>query len=272
MPRASTTSLDQSRSARSNRSVPAPSARSTAKSPVSAVPDEVLRQQDVLDPRPDIGFVVLHPHELRRRETGERVVAGDPYEALRADRFPDPARIRPPCVGRSTGWPDGGPVRLHPGRPVRASARRARPPGRPRRGSRIRTRAARTAPTVASHHRCGSCSLHSGRGVSYGYSTDDEATMAPEASSRTAFVAVVETSRPRTRLMAPPVRPWIARDRGRGTASSAPGATPSHRVRASAGTRPSPARRRRHTRRPARPRPDPGSAPGDPPATCLPNT
>ncbi len=33
--------------------------------------------------------MALDPHELRRRETGERVVAGDPDETFRAQSFPD---------------------------------------------------------------------------------------------------------------------------------------------------------------------------------------
>ena len=52
-------------------------------------PDVVLRQQDVGDPGPDVRLVVADPDELRSREAGQRVVAGDRDEPLRPDGGPD---------------------------------------------------------------------------------------------------------------------------------------------------------------------------------------
>src|SRR5918993_625054 len=57
---------------------------------------------------------------------------------------------------------------------------------------------ARTASWVASHHSAGSCSLHSGLGVSNPYSAWPTPATAPAGSTRIALVAVVETSTPRT--------------------------------------------------------------------------
>ena len=54
-----------------------------------AEPDVVLRQQDVGDPRPDVRLVVADPDELGGGEAGERVVAGDRDEPLRADDLAD---------------------------------------------------------------------------------------------------------------------------------------------------------------------------------------
>ena len=50
-----------------------------------AEPDVVLGQQDVGDAPPDIGLVLPDPDQLRRRETGERVVAGDRDQPLPPD-------------------------------------------------------------------------------------------------------------------------------------------------------------------------------------------
>src|SRR5690349_2222432 len=67
----------------------------------------------------------------------------------------------------------------------------------------------RIAPTAPSHHSAGSCSVHSGRGASKPYSAEPMPATAPASSTRTAFVAVVETSMPRTWLIGR--RPAIAR-------------------------------------------------------------
>jgi hypothetical protein len=56
----------------------------------------------------------------------------------------------------------------------------------------------RTAAIVPSHHSDGACSVHSGRGWSNPYSDAPIPATAPVSSTRTAFVAVVETSMPRT--------------------------------------------------------------------------
>ena len=50
-----------------------------------AEPQVVLGQQDVGGPRPHVGLVIADPDELRRGEAGQRVVAGDRDEPLRAD-------------------------------------------------------------------------------------------------------------------------------------------------------------------------------------------
>ena len=51
--------------------------------------DVVLGEQDVRDAAPDVRLVVAHPHELRRREAGQRVVAGDLDESLGPDGLAD---------------------------------------------------------------------------------------------------------------------------------------------------------------------------------------
>src|SRR6185369_13543458 len=63
----------------------------------------------------------------------------------------------------------------------------------------------RMAATAPVHHSPGSCSLQSGWGVSNGYSATPMPTTAPDPSTRTAFVAVVEMSSPRTWLIGRPV-------------------------------------------------------------------
>jgi hypothetical protein len=54
------------------------------------------------------------------------------------------------------------------------------------------------ASIVPFHQRCGSCSLQSGRGMLKSYSATPLPLTAPVSSIRTALVAVVETSIPRT--------------------------------------------------------------------------
>ena len=54
-----------------------------------AQPQVVLGQEDVRGARPHLGLVVADPDELRRREPGQRVVAGDLDEPFRADRGTD---------------------------------------------------------------------------------------------------------------------------------------------------------------------------------------
>ncbi len=56
----------------------------------------------------------------------------------------------------------------------------------------------RIAAIDPSHQSRGSCSLHSGCGLSNPYSAVPIPTTAPDSSMTTAFVAVVETSIPRT--------------------------------------------------------------------------
>ena len=51
--------------------------------------DVVLRQQDVRDPRVDVRLVPAQPEQLRRREAGERAVAGQLDQALQADALLD---------------------------------------------------------------------------------------------------------------------------------------------------------------------------------------
>ena len=113
----------------------------------------------------------------------------------------DQRRTRPRSAGRSTGSPAGA-----PGRPRRAGRRRAsgrsarprrRPPPRaPAVGQRGPDRRLRRRPTTAP----GSCSLHSGWGVVERRTRPRRSPRtAPASSIRTAFVAVVETSMPRTR-------------------------------------------------------------------------
>src|SRR5690349_6655146 len=58
--------------------------------------------------------------------------------------------------------------------------------------------AARMAPTAPSHQSAGSCSVQPGAGTSKPYPTDPTAASVPASSMRTALVAVVETSSPRT--------------------------------------------------------------------------
>src|SRR5215212_7613970 len=97
------------------------------------------------------------------------------------------------------------------GRRIRSAAsRRTRPcicPARPTAATSSPltpavSRTERIAAIAPVHQSSGSCSLQSGRGTSYGYSPLPIARTAPLSSTRTAFVAVVETSSPRTKLIA----------------------------------------------------------------------
>ena len=56
----------------------------------------------------------------------------------------------------------------------------------------------RMAARAASHHSCGACSLHRGRGTSKEYSAMPIPHTAPDSSTTMALVAVVETSMPST--------------------------------------------------------------------------
>ena len=168
IPSASRISADQSRWASSNSMVPAPSARSTAWSPVRRRRTRSFGRSTWAICGPHLGLVAPDPEQLGRREPGERVVAGDGDQALAADELADQVALgaRALVVPQDGGPQDpvrrvqrdeavhlpGEPDRLHV---VAARARPARGPRRPRR-------------TVASHQSPGSCSLHSGRGVSYG--------------------------------------------------------------------------------------------------------
>ena len=107
------------------------------------------------------------PEQLRRREAGDRVVAGDLDEPFRPDARRGSRRTRRRSAGRSTGSPAGGrragrssstaPC-IWPVSPTAATsrARRRRPRPAPA-GSRLRPR----RPTTAA----GSCSLQSGCGI-----------------------------------------------------------------------------------------------------------
>ena len=65
----------------------------------------VLGQQHMGDPRPHLRLVLADPEQLRRREAGQRVVAGDLDQPLRPDRLADRVAFR----GRALVVPqDGG--------------------------------------------------------------------------------------------------------------------------------------------------------------------
>ena len=135
---ASTTSADQSRAARSNSSVPAPSARSTAWSPVSRWRTKSFGSRTWAIRRQTSGSWFRTQTQLRRGEAGERVVAGDLDEPPRPDPCDGSRRTRPPCAGRSTGLPDAAAGRHRRAGPRRASGPRARRRRRPRRRCRRR--------------------------------------------------------------------------------------------------------------------------------------
>ncbi len=139
----------------------------------------VLGQEDVGDPPPDVGLVVADPDQLRGREPGQRVVAGDGDQPLRSERPPDRIALGRRSAGRSTGSPVGAAGRRRRAGRRRASgrsARRRRPPSRP---APAVARTDRIAATAPSHQRTGSCSLHSGRGTLKPYSEAATPTTAP---------------------------------------------------------------------------------------------
>ncbi len=72
------------------------------------VPDEVLRQEHVRDPRPDLGLVAPDPEELGSGEPRERVVPGDRDQPLRAHDLADQVAFlgRPLVVPEDRGAED----------------------------------------------------------------------------------------------------------------------------------------------------------------------
>ena len=196
---AASTSADQSRAARSNRMVPG--AVGLVEGVVAGQPQAqvVLGQEDVGRPGPHLGLMVADPDELRRGEPGQRVVAGDLDQPLATDRRADRVAFgRGPLVvpqDRRAEDPVGL-VEQH--QPVHLAGQPDRDDVVTRRAGRgqATTRIATMAP---SHQAAGSCSLHSGRGALNPYSAVPTPRTAPVSSTRTAFVAVVETSIPRTR-------------------------------------------------------------------------
>ena len=74
--------------------MPAPSALSMACSPVSRSRTKSFGNSTWAIARPDLRLVVAHPHELGRRKAGQRVVAGDRDQPLRADGLADQVALR----------------------------------------------------------------------------------------------------------------------------------------------------------------------------------
>ncbi len=162
------------------------------------VADVVLGQQDVGDARPDLGLVAAHPGELRRREPGQRVVAGDRDEPRLADRLADLVALggRALVVPQDRRAQDlaGGVEQdeaVHLAREAHAldvgRDRRPRPPSR--------ARWPRSRPSTTGAGPARSTAGAAGRTRR---PTMPIASTVPAASRTTALVAVVETSIPRT--------------------------------------------------------------------------
>ena len=162
------------------------------------VADVVLGQQHVGDARPDLGLVRANPGQLGRREPGQRVVAGDLDEALRADGRADrvalggralvvPQDRRPQDLAR--GVEQHEPVHL-PGEPdaLDVVGRDARRPPARRRSPRSRRSTTGAGPARSTAGAAGRTRRRTCRSPARPLT----------ASRTTALVAVVETSIPRT--------------------------------------------------------------------------
>ena len=124
-------------------------------------PHVVLRQQHVRDPRVDVGLVAAQPEELRRREAGQRAVAGQRDQPLEPDPRLD---LRALLAGALVVPEDRRPQ--HP--LVGVEARRARASGPRGRSRPARRRGRASAASLARHQSSGSCSAQPGRGVESG--------------------------------------------------------------------------------------------------------
>ncbi len=203
---ASRTSADQSRRARSNSSVPDPSALSAAYSPVRWNRTKsfgsrtwATRAQSAGSwSRTQTSFGAVKP--VRASLPVIRMSRSGPT-AWRIASHSAPVRWSfHRIAGRSTAPASSSSTApcIWPVRPMAWMSDPATP---------VDPMTDRIAVTAPSHQRPGSCSLQSGRGTSKPYSAAPTPRTAPDSSMRTAFVAVVDASMPRTNATREPAQP-----------------------------------------------------------------
>ena len=108
-------------------------------------PHVVLRQQHVADPRVDVGLVAPQPEQLRRRESGQRAIAGQLDQPVEPDALLDLGALRRRALVVPEDRRPQHALRLVEARRARASAREA---DRPTRRRQLRERRLRGAPPV----------------------------------------------------------------------------------------------------------------------------
>ena len=124
--------------------------------------DVVLRQRDPADAPVDVGLVSAQPEQLRRREAGERPVAGERDQPLEADALLDLGALGAGALVVPEDRRAEDAVLRRRGRRDRASGRRSRlgAASTPRRASAL---------SLARSQSSGSCSDQPGCGVESGY-------------------------------------------------------------------------------------------------------